>query len=56
MEDLKQELTHVSNVSCEVNTLDYVVYCLSRLVKELESRMTKASERLQEELSANDKG
>ena len=56
MEDLKQELTHVSNVSCEVSTHWIMLYIVSRLVQELESRMTKASERLQEELSANNKG
>ena len=32
------------------------VHYLCRLVKELESRMTKASEQLQQELTANDKG
>ena len=50
---MKQELTYVSNVS---GAVDSVVYCLCCLVKELELRMTKASEQLQQELSANDKG
>ena len=57
VEDMKQELTHVSNVSIMLQIMLCVcVYYLCRLVKELELRMTEASEQLQQHLSANDRG